>query len=238
MQYYFITGTSRGIGQALAQEALSKNAKVIGMSRGKSIENKNYEHIPINFSDLESIYAFEFPKLNGTTKLVLINNAGSLGQVAPVGENEDVEITKPFTINTIAASILMNKFLKAYKELAVEKIVLNVSSGAARHAIESWSSYCASKAALDMYSQVAAVEQGKYFANPAYIFSVAPGIVDTQMQTEIRSVSDDKFKDVTRFKNYKANGELSLPENTAKLIFKIIENPKEYKEVLLDVRNL
>lgn len=238
MKYYFITGTSRGIGKALANTALSEGAKVFGLSRGNTIEHKNYEHIVLDLAIIDDVYKYSFPVLTDADKIILINNAGSLGDVAPVGQNPDEEITKLFNINTIASSILMNKFIKQYKELATEKLILNVSSGAGRHVVESWSAYCASKAAMDMYSMVAADEQKKYYKNPVHVFSVAPGIVDTQMQTEIRDLEKEKFNDVERFKDYKANGDLSQPEDIAKLLFQIILNPSKYSEVLLDVRNL
>lgn len=238
MQYYFISGSSRGIGKALAEMALNNNASVTGFSRNNRIQHSYYEHLLMDFSDMEDLYYYEFPKLKDAEKIVLINNAGALGQVAPVGQLRDYDIEKLFNINTIASSILSNKFIKAYKDYAVEKVILNISSGAGRHAIESWAGYCASKAAMDMFSMVIADEQKKYYEFPTHIFSVAPGIVDTQMQDEIREVSESQFKDVERFRAYKANGDLATPESVAEKLFTIINNPQQFNEVLLDVRKL
>ncbi len=238
MHYYFITGSSRGIGKALAENALERNATVTGFARNSRIQHSAYDHILMDFSDMDDLYYYEFPKLKDADKIVLINNAGALGQVGPVGQLRDYDIEKLFNINTIASSILSNKFIKAYKDLTIEKIILNVSSGAGRHAIESWAAYCASKAAMDMFSMVTADEQKKYYQYPTHIFSVAPGIVDTQMQDEIREVNENQFKDVERFKNYKANGELASAESVAGKLFQIIDQPEHYNEVLLDVRKL
>jgi len=238
MHYYFITGSSRGIGKALAEAALTRNAYVTGFARNNRIQHSAYEHILMDFSDMDDLYYYEFPKLKDADKIVLINNAGALGQVAPVGQLRDYDIEKLFNINTIASSILSNKFIKAYKDIEIEKVILNISSGAGRHAIESWAAYCASKAALDMFSMVCADEQKKYYKHPTYIFSVAPGIVDTQMQDEIREVSEMQFKDVERFKNYKTNGDLSSAESVAEKLLQIIDHPANYSDVLLDVRKL
>ncbi len=238
MIYFFISGTSRGIGKALCDKALHNKAKVYGFSRTEVKQGSDYIHILMDFSDIENLYLYNFPVLEDTDKIVLINNAGTLGEVAPIGRITDDEILHVLQINSVAPGILMNKFIKRYENLSCEKIILNVSSGAGRHVIESWAAYCASKSALDMLSEVVNLEQQEYFKHPCKIFSVAPGIVDTAMQDEIRTVDEANFRDVERFKNYKTNDLLSSPEAVAKDLFKIIDNPQNYEQVVLDVRNL
>ncbi len=133
----------------------------------------------------------------------------------------------------------MNNFVKAYSHLEVDKSIINISSGAGRQAIESWSSYCASKSALDMFSSVIDVEQKLINkTKPVKVFSVAPGIVDTKMQYDIREAKEADFSNVSTFVNYKNNNQLDAPETTANLLMKIISNPQKYKEVLLDVREV
>jgi len=237
MNFYFISGTSRGIGKALAEKLLSKGDFVYGFSRSQSIQHKNYKHFSLDFAQIDDIYAYQFPKLENPEQIVLVNNAGVLGQVSPLGKIEDSQIEKVMKINAIVPGILMNKFLSAYEQLASKKLIINISSGAGRHTIESWASYCASKSAMDMMSKVAAEEQTKYFEHPTRIFSVAPGIVDTKMQDEIRKVSEEAFKDVERFKNYKQTNALSSPESVADKILKLIASPDDFSEVLLDVRS-
>lgn len=238
MNYYFISGTSRGIGKALAEKILSKGDFVYGFSRSQSIHHENYEHYSIDFAQLSDVYAFQFPKLENPEQITLVNNAGVLGQVSPLGKIEDSEIERVMKVNAVVPGILMNKFLSTYEHITTNKLIINISSGAGRHTIESWASYCASKSAMDMMSKVAAEEQTKYFKNPARIFSVAPGIVDTQMQDEIRAVSEEAFKDVERFKNYKQTNALSSPESVAEKLLKIIDSPDDFSEVILDVRSM
>lgn len=55
MKVVYITGTSRGLGKALAEEYLSQGHKVVGLSRGSTIKHSNYQHIPIDLADVEKI---------------------------------------------------------------------------------------------------------------------------------------------------------------------------------------
>ncbi len=238
MNYYYITGTSRGIGKALAEQLLkNKNNYVIGISRTKSIESENYEHINLDISDLPSISDFQFIDIIDANSITLINNAGVLGDVREIGGIDNSELIRTFHINTVAPSILTNNFIAAYQNANGRKVVLNVSSGAGRRVMESWSGYCASKAALDMFSNVANSEQ-KQKDNPIRIFSVAPGVVETQMQEEIRSLTEEQFAGVQLFVDMKQQNTLSTTDEAAANLIAVIENCEKYSEAILDVREL
>lgn len=239
MHYYYITGTSRGIGKALAETLLqTPTSYVIGISRTQSIQHERYEHLQTDLSNLSAIQQLQFIPLPDATSITLVNNSGVLGQTKHVGKLPANDIATTFTVNSIAPSILMNAFIAAYQNDEKTKTILNISSGAGRHTIEAWSSYCASKAALDMFSEVANQEQQTFQQHPIRVFSVAPGIVDTSMQTEIRQTSSADFSEVQRFVDYKKNGELSDPSHTATLLLKVLKAPENYSEVKLDVRKL
>ena len=240
MNYYYITGTSRGIGKALALLLLqNENNYVIGLSRTKTIEHQRYEHFNFDLSSFEQVETYTFIDILDAQKVVLVNNAGVIGDVKHTGNINNKQIHKTFMVNTISPAVLMNNFVKAYGNLNIDKLIVNISSGAGRHAIESWSSYCASKSALDMFSSVVDNEQKQINqSNPVKVFSVAPGIVDTQMQDEIREADEADFSNVGTFVSFKSENQLDAPEKTAELLMKIIENPQKYKEVLLDVREI
>ena len=116
------------------------------------------------------------------------------------------------------------------------KKILNISSGAGRHTINSWADYCASKSALDMFSMVVSEEQKKQNL-PISIFSVAPGIIDTEMQVEIRSAKIEDFDKVNYFKDLKNQALLSSPKEIALKLLKVIDKPKQIEKVLLDLRD-
>jgi benzil reductase ((S)-benzoin forming) len=92
---------------------------------------------------------------------------------------------------------------------------------------------------MDMMSEVIYTEQKQIDRKKAtYIFSIAPGIVETQMQDEIRAVSKEKFKNVDTFIEYKEKGYLIGTNEVAVQIKGIIDEPKKYKEPILDLRSL
>ncbi len=240
MNYYFITGVSRGIGKALVEKLLeNENNYIIGLGRTSTTKHERFEFISIDLSKLELVKSYQFIQIIDAKSITLVNNSGMLGYIDIVGNIENESIIEAFNVNTVAPAILMNNFVNAYQNFKGEKLVLNISSGAGRHAIDSWSSYCASKAALDMFSTVANQEQkNKYHGNRIKFISIAPGIVDTEMQDEIREVDESRFSDLDRFINYKKENLLAAPEEVAYKLIQVMENSNNYKEAVQDIREL
>ena len=237
MNYYFITGSSKGIGKALVEELLNdENNIVYGISRSNSINAKNFTFIELDLSGISLVSLFRFPVIDKADELVLINNAGVIGDIKLVGDKNPLRISEAFNVNSVAPSILMNQFINQFQKIDCEKTIINISSGSGRHTVSSWAEYCASKSALDMFSMVAKEEQSNT-RYPFNMYSVAPGIIDTEMQTEIRSAKSVDFDKLEYFKDLKEKGLLSLPENVAKKILLITKNPKSFDKVLLDVRD-
>lgn len=238
MNIYYITGTSSGIGKAITENLLSDNNNfVIGISRSNLINHKNYKHFNIDLSQPNNIIDFNFDEFENADTYTLINNSGIIGDIKHIGKINNSEIINTYNINTISSSILINNFVKKYKTNNCQKIILNISSGAGRHSIESWSSYCASKSAMDMFSLV--VNDDLHFiSNKFKIFSVAPGIVETNMQENIRKADKSDFSGVDNFINYKKNKLLSSSNEIAKKLIYITKNPTKFNNVILDVRNL
>ncbi len=240
MQYYFITGTSRGIGKALAERALQEeNVQVIGVSRQQSIEHERYSHHSLDLSDVGNLGSKAealFTELSDAERIVLINNAGTLGDVKYFGSIADDKIDQLFSLNVTAPAILMNHFIRAYQTIKAERIIINISSGVSQYPVDGWSGYCASKAALDMLSEVAALELEKQGVRNFRVYAVAPGIVDTQMQTNIRDVDERNFSRLEKFKDYKDSGALDDPTQTAEKYFYLINHPDKFLEVRQDVR--
>jgi len=237
MNYFYITGTSRGIGKATAEELLKDdNNFVFGISRNSTINHKNYKHIQLDLNDLEKVKAFQFNNLKDAQKIVLFNNAGILGEVKPVGNLDNEKIIQSHNINLISPAILMNNFLSLYRKSEAEKIIINTSSGAARHTLPSWSNYCSTKAGLEMFARVIDDEQEDVKTNPVKVFSVAPGIVDTEMQDEIREVEPENFRELERFVKLKKNGQLTKPDDVGKQYAHIMLHPEKYQEILMDLR--
>jgi len=237
MNYFFITGTSRGIGKAIAEELL-KNKKnyVYGISRYNNIDHKNYEHIKLDLNELDDVKKFTFPKVSEPKKVVLINNAGVLGHVIQVGYLEHERIIQSYKINLISPVMLTNQFIHQYQDEQCEKMIINTSSGAADHTIPSWSTYCSTKAGLEMFARVIDDEQKDKKEYPFKVFSIAPGVVDTEMQDEIREVDPENFRELDRFIELKKNNQLMDPTQVARRFADVINNPQDYKEIVMDLR--
>ena len=240
MKHYFITGTGRGIGKSIAETLLeNENVRVTGISRTSSIKHKNYSHITTNLGDINDTESIFFPTIENAEEIVLINNSGVISEILRVGKLKNTSVVNDYNVNIVSPSILMNNFIKKYQNYTNKRTLLNVSSGAGKHSIDAWGVYCASKSALDMFSENIKLEQTFYSEeNKIKVFSVAPGVIDTQMQDQIRNTSKEDFSNVEKFITLKENNELASPKETADLLLKIINNRDNYSNVVLDVREL
>jgi benzil reductase ((S)-benzoin forming) len=245
LNYYYITGTSRGIGKGFADHLLKNPSNfVIGISRQKTIDHPNYTHYYADLTDAEAVSQFKFDLHANAQKIYLINNAGALGFIKPVGRLTSETIIKNYTLNLIAPSILTNSFIECYNTIDCEKVILNISSGAGKNPIDGWAVYCSSKAGLDMFSRVVDAEQKVRASHPLdnihkgfRIFSIAPGIVNTEMQSGIRSAEREDFSRVEDFIAYKVNNELIEPAVVSEKYIKLMENLSSIKDVLSSIRD-
>ena len=239
MDYYFITGSSRGIGRALVEKALTdENARVHGFSRSGGVQHPHYTHHEIDLSDMDALLpqmSHIFSDLPDARRIILINNAGTLGEVKYAGELEAASIVTLWNLNVTAPALLMNAFLDQYRDHPAEKMIINVSSGAGKYPVDGWSGYCASKAALDMLSQVVALESEKR-STGVRVYALAPGVVDTPMQAHLRDTDARDFSSREKFRKYHTEAALDDPATTAEKFFQLIQQPDSFDAVLLDVR--
>ncbi|HEU4717384.1 MAG TPA: SDR family NAD(P)-dependent oxidoreductase [Bacteroidia bacterium] len=239
MNHYFITGTSRGIGKAIALALLEDPGHhVTGLSRSCSISHPNYTHISIDLSDAEEVKRFRFPALKDPGKIALINNSGTLGGVKYAGEMDAQRVTEAIHVNLLAPVCLTNEFLAAYVSENVTQVIINISSGAGKNPIDGWSVYCTAKAGLDMFSRVVAEEQKLRGRKNVHVFSVAPGIVDTAMQDEIRKSEKKNFSRIGQFSDYKTSGQLAEPALISAKYLTILELPKKFTETVFSVKDV
>ena len=115
--------------------------------------------------------------------------------------------------------------------------MLNISSGAGRATIDGWNVYCSTKAGIDMFSQVLK-EEAQIDGTGIKILSLAPGIIDTDMQVQIREANKNEFSNIENFIEYKKNGDLSNPKTTAKQVLRFIEEEELLTNVICSVRDL
>jgi len=233
----YITGTSSGIGKAIALKLLKKGHQVVGLSRTCTINEINYNHVTIDLSDLNALSKFEFPS-NNSDDIILINNAGVIGPIKPIWYHVEQEIIQVNTVNVIAPQILSNKFVNKFVHSSQNYQKINISSGAGKNSIDAWSTYCASKAAIDLFSVTIAQELASRNHRNWHVFSIAPGVVDTKMQNEIRDSNPSHFLSHQKFVDLNKNNELSNPEFTAEVFYSVISDPNSYEDVVFSVRDL
>lgn len=230
---YIITGASSGIGLALATEALNKGADVIGISRNQSITHNCYNHVALDLSNAEAVARYSFLPLKNYDTIVLVNNAGWIGPLKAIEKQTAEEINRAYQINVVAPAVLSSVFLRETKHFHSKRKIIFISSGAANYPIHSWATYGSSKAAVDLLAQTIGLEN-----QDVDVLSIAPGIVDTTMQQEIRSANPMDFPDSDRFKNYYLSGELTPPKDIAELLLKVIARSLTFEEKVFSLRNL
>lgn len=213
-----ITGTSSGIGKALAELYLEKGVRVMGIGRRHSITHPSYAHLTCDLSDLQSVEALSFAELTGN--VLLINNAGMLGKVERLSDQHPTDIARVLQVNVTAPAILMGKLAQHCGDLN-RLTVVNISSGAAKRAIPSWTAYCASKAAIEMLSETFYLEEREK-GRDTHVYCVAPGVVDTTMQQQIRGANTSTFSSHKRFQDLYQQGELKDPATVADQIHKLL----------------
>ncbi len=227
-----ITGTGEGIGKAIAKLLLKENFKVFGYSRTNHIKSRNFTFIKIDLSSLEEVQKIIFPKIDSSSNIILINNAATIGEITTLDKKSEARIIYEYKLNIITPTILCKKFTQSYT--ALNKLIINISSGAANKAISSWSTYCATKSALNMLTQVIAKEKHKNLN----VISINPGVVDTKMQNKIRSSDAKYFPLLDKFISYYNQNKLENTQNTANKIHYIIQNKAQFAGNIVSLRDI
>lgn len=215
-----ITGTSKGIGKAIAEHYLSLGEKVLGIGRNHTISNPNYAALICDLSNPEAVDQLTFPDF-GDEAVIFIHNAGVLGKVDYFEKLASAEIARVMQVNLFAGAAILQKLLQQIPKTQDFKSIF-ISSGAGKSPIASWASYCASKAAVDLFCQTIQVEETQLGRKGFHCLAVAPGVVDTAMQEAIRSTDTSSFSEVERFREYKNSNQLYSPGLVAKKLHKLV----------------
>ncbi|OHX10362.1 hypothetical protein BI347_21485 [Chromobacterium sphagni] len=250
MHAFIVTGASRGLGYAICETLLADGDFVAGIARNAAaalagLGERHAERLLAINADLADSgqaaaavhSALQQLPLTECASITLINNAGVVTPIAQAGHYPADQLVQAVAINVTAPMLAADALLRATDALPARRRILNISSGAAAKAYPGWSVYCATKAALDHFSRSAALEQeGK--ANPAQIVALYPGVVDTDMQGNIRGSNEGQFPQKARFDALKAEGGLATPAAAARQIVDYLTSPAFGSQQVVDIRDL
>ncbi|XP_029415298.1 sepiapterin reductase [Nannospalax galili] len=235
-----LTGASRGFGRALARllaQLLSPGSVLLLSARSDAALRQLEEELGAERPGLRTVRVAadlgseagvqqllravrELPRPEGLRRLLLINNAGTLGDVSKgfLNLNDPAEVNNYWALNLTSMLCLTSSTLKAFPESpGLSRIVVNISSLCALQPFKGWALYCAGKAARDMIYQVLAAEEPG-----VRVLSYAPGPLDTDMQHLARETSvDPELRN--RLQKLKSKGELVDCEKSAQKLLSLLQ---------------
>lgn len=203
----FITGASRGIGEAAARKAAGYGANVVLVARGTSdIERISTEigdkalALTCDVSDYDSVKeAIDTTVAHFGGLDVLVNNAGVIDPIARIEDTSPDAWGKVIDINIKGVYHCMHAAHPALLKAAAStndggrSVIINVSSGAAQGALEGWAHYCATKAAVASLTRCANKEWNE---NGISVIGLSPGTVATDMMRSIKKSGINAVSDI------------------------------------------
>ena len=169
-------------------------------------------------------------------RVVCVLNAGTIHPIGFAGRVDGDAYRRNVMLNGAAPQVLGDAFLRATQGLEARSDLVLIGSGAASKVYPGWSAYGAAKAATAHWVRTVGREQ-ELLGSGTHVWWIAPGVVATSMQAEIRSTQPDDFPDVDRFRQLHDQGELADPYEVAHQLWRVIDEPYPNGSVL-DLRNL
>ena len=238
---FIVTGASRGLGRAIAEQLLRPGHVVLGISRHAPAAPPGLEQWTCDLVDPLPVAARLQAWLDGLDGrsffgAVLINNAAMLAEPRPLRDADPASLSASVRVGLEAPLLLTAAFLRATRAWAADKRVVHISSGLGRRAMAAQGPYCAVKAALDHLARAQALEEAQ-FDNGAKVVSLAPGVIDTDMQVQLRGADPRAFPDHGVFVQMKTGGRLDSPAAAAAKVIAYLQRADFGKQTIADVRD-
>ncbi len=250
MHLTILTGASRGLGRAVAEALLARGHHVLALSR-QPAQMPTQPPVPAG-AQLTS-WAVDLAEARPVAERLsqwlaaqgpaafesasLINNAGVVSQLAPLSELAADDLVNALRVGLEAPALLSAAFLRATAAWPVPRKLLLVSSGLGRRAMAGSASYCAAKAGLDHLARALVLEEAAK-VNGARVVSLAPGVIDTDMQVQLRSADAALFPDRANFIGLKEGGRLDSPAAAAAKLLAFLDRADFGSNPIGDVRDV
>ncbi len=239
MDLIFVSGASSGIGAALTAHLSSIPDVVVATFSRSDVEAAH--HLSVDLAEPS-----EWARVAGWMESVVdrvrpnalwfFHCAATLNPIGFAGEVDPDAYASNVVLNSASPQVLGGRFVALAKRIAVPAVMVQISSGAATKPYPGWSSYCAAKAAVDHWTRTV----GKELENrgqPITVVSVAPGVVETPMQAEIREMDEADFPNVQRFRDLESEGILRSPAEVAGELWELATRPDLENGAVLDLRD-
>ncbi|KAL8929046.1 MAG: hypothetical protein Q9208_001489 [Pyrenodesmia sp. 3 TL-2023] len=233
-----VTGASRGIGYAIAEYLINNSYNVVLLARTtgplEELKKRSPEQVSICPGDLADfslalkaveVASKDFGRLDG-----LILNHGVLEPATKIANSDPEAWRSCFDVNFFSLVAFIKAALPSLRE--VRGRVIFTSSGAATKAYSTWGAYGASKAAMNHLNLTLAAEEPRVTS-----ISIRPGVVDTQMQIDVRDTHSSSMdeKDNAKFRELYESGKLVRPEQPGHVIAKLaVDAPNELSGKFLE----
>ena len=246
---YILSGASRGMGLSMARQLLMPGHTLLCISRtdapaliqpaqdaGATL--LQWRHDLADSAGLDSRLDKWLCDQPGSrwASAALINNAGVIARIGPMSEAAPADLTQALRVGLEAPMVLAAAFLRATQAWPGERRVLNISSGLGRRPMASQAAYCAAKAGMDHFSRCLALEEALK-PNGAKVCSLAPGVIDTDMQHQLRGADPAAFPDRQAFEQLKTGGHLTSPDEAARRVLAYLARPEFGTQPVADVRS-
>lgn len=232
-----ITGASRGLGAGIAEAALARGVSVVLCSRSAPLCDEG-PRVRVVRGDVSKEETHEALVAEAETHFghidLWVNNAGLLEPVGPLRNAPTHSLREHFDVNILGVALGARAFLRHLHAKDRAGVLENVASGAGRNVYRGWAAYCAGKAAVDHLSRVIAREE----ADRLRVYAVAPGLIDTPMQEQVRGHSLDRFPQREKFRAAHAEGALVAPRAAGdQLVALAFDADAARDDVCIDLRD-
>ena len=246
---FILTGASRGMGLAMASQLLQPGNTLLCISRSTNetlaVQAKQVGANLLQWTLDLALGALTSARLeqwlreqpgSSFASATLINNAGVIPRIGPLSEADADDLSHALRVGLEAPMQLTSAFLRATANWPVQRKVLNISSGLARRAMASQAGYCAAKAGMDHFTRCVALEEALK-NNGAKLCSLAPGVIDTGMQEQLRAADSNTFPDQASFLNLKSSGALASADEAAQKVLAVLMRTDFGVNPVADVRD-
>lgn len=228
-----VTGASRGLGAGLARAFQARGLRLALCSRSEPIlaEGEGVMARRLDVVDGEAVERFAADAAERFGGIDLwVNNAGVLEPIGMLRDLDSDDLARHLSVNVLGVFHGSRAFVRQLRARGGEGVLVNISSGAGRRAYAGWSAYCAAKAAVDRLTECVAAEEGE---RGLRAYSVAPGVIDTDMQEAILACGPARFPEVSRFRELRRQHRYNSPAFVADQLLELAFNAGTRPEEVL-----